>query len=409
MKHEQSRVLASLVVGLALAGLPHVFGADDPVVKPEQAVESNGPAPYRIMGGETVKLIVPAAVGESLVETIFDDGLVSLPTGSTINVRGKTLAEAQALINKRLAEDSSLRQVSAVLVVTQFPPRKIYINGDVKVPQALTVLPGTETSLTAVLTAVGGAMPQADLSRVNIVRTTPEGKREATVVDATRFGTPGNTDLGPVLQAGDVVTVPRGSVYVLAGEVTKPGIVNRNELFLSPGESPRISRVLFASGGLRASANRRTLRIIRRSKSGQQTIIPVDLEAAIQPINPTYLASADGATVDSKDSKNVLDNDPVLQDGDMIVAGGTGGVIVLGKVRAPGLYPITGGKLKLSHAIAQAGGFAEFAKTSGVTVTHAGSHSSMKVDVGSIIKDGQMDRDVDLEDGDVVFVGGGVL
>lgn len=406
MKHQQSRVLASLVVGLALTGLPHAFGADDAPVKAESVPVSNDPAPYRIMGGETVKLIVPAAVGESLVETIFDDGLVSLPTGSTINVRGKTLAEAQALINKKLAEDSSLRQVSAVLVVTQFPPRKIYINGDVKLPQALTLLPGAETSLAAVLTAVGGAMPQADLARVNIVRTTADGKREATVVDATRFGTPGNSDLGPVLMAGDVVTVPRGSVYVLAGEVTRPGVVNRNELFLAPGESPRISRVLFASGGLRAGANRRTLRIIRRNKSGQQTIIPVDLEAAIQPVNPTYLASADGGAADAK---NVVDNDPVLQDGDMIVAGGTGGVIVLGKVRAPGLYPITGGKLRLSHAIAQAGGFAEFAKTSSVTVTHADSHSSVKVDVGSIIKDGQMDRDVDLEDGDVVFVGGGVL
>jgi protein involved in polysaccharide export with SLBB domain len=93
----------------------------------------------------------------------------------------------------------------------------------------------------------------------------------------------------------------------------------------------------------------------------------------------------------------------------MIVAGGTGGVSVLGKVRAPGLYPLPGGTLKLSHAIAQAGGFAEFAKSSNVMVTRAASHTTEKVDVGAIIKNGQIDLDVDLEDGDVVYVGGGVL
>jgi protein involved in polysaccharide export with SLBB domain len=409
MKTEKKYLIGSLVVVLALGALTSLRAADDPAkadTAPIPVTASNDPAPYRISGGETVRLIVPATVGESLVETIYDDGLVSLPTGSVVNVRGKTLVEAQGLINKKLAEDSSLRQVSAVLVITQFPPRRIYINGDVRTPQALTIAPGTDTNLAAVLTAVGGALPQADLSRVNVVRTTTDGKRQANVVDASRFGTPGSTDLGPVLQPGDIVTVPRGSVYVLAGEVVRPGIVNRNDLFLGNGDSPRVSRVLFAAGGLRPGANRHSLKIIRRTKSGQQSVIPVDLEAAVAPVNPTYVASNDGPAAETKVT---VENDPILQDGDMIVAGSTGGVIVLGKVRTPGLYPMSGGRLKLSHVIAQAGGFAEFAKTSGVTVTRAATHTSVKVDVGSIIKEGAIDRDVDLEDGDVVYVGGGVL
>ena len=70
---------------------------------------------------------------------------------------------------------------------------------------------------------------------------------------------------------------------------------------------------------------------------------------------------------------------------------------------------LSGGSMKLSRVIAQAGGFAEFAKSSSVTVTRAGSHQSIKVDVGAIVKDGQMEKDIDLEDGDIVYVGGGML
>ena len=368
----------------------------------------NGPAPYRIQGGETVKLIVPAAVGESLLQTIYDDGLICLPTGSTLNIRGKTISEAQQMIKDKIATDSALRQVFAVLVVTQFPPRRIYINGEVKYPQALPVAPGSDLSLAAILTAAGALLPQADLSRVNVVHTNADGKRVATVVDASRLGRPGNSDLGPTLQAGDIVTVPRGAVYVLAGEVARPGTVTRSDLLLAPGEQPRLSRVLFSTGGLRNGANRRSVRIIRQGADGNQSVINVDLEAALSSHSTTFVASNDKNAPEA--AKFAVDSDPILQDGDMIVAGGgTGGVIVPGNVRAPGLYPLPAGTTKLSHVIAQAGGFAEFAKTSAVTVTHAGSHTSEKVDVGAIIKDGAISLDVDLEDGDVVYVGGGVM
>jgi protein involved in polysaccharide export with SLBB domain len=331
--------------------------------------------------------------------------MISLPTGSTVNIRGKTIVEAQNLITKKLSEDSSLRQVYAVLVITQFPPRKVFINGEVKSPQALPIAPGTDMSMASLLTAAGGVLPQADLTRVNVVRTLPNGTRQAQVVDASKFGLPGNNDLGPTLEAGDVVTVPRGAVFILAGEVFKPGVVTRNDVSIASGELPRASRVLYATGGLRPGANRKLIHIIRNAEHGRQTILNVDLD----------LAGTSSSTVDVssdppvKAPKSGNDPDPVLQDGDMVVAGSTGGVIVMGKVRTPGLFPMTAGTTKLSRVIAQAGGFAEFAKSSSVTVTRAGTHQSIKVDVGAIIKDGQLDRDIDLEDGDIVYVGGGVL
>src|SRR5690242_17138299 len=104
MKTEKKYLIGSLVVVLALGALTSLRAADEPVKAdpaPIPVTAANDPAPYRISGGETVRLIVPATVGESLVETIYDDGLVSLPTGSVVNVRGKTLVEAQNLINKK--------------------------------------------------------------------------------------------------------------------------------------------------------------------------------------------------------------------------------------------------------------------------------------------------------------------
>src|SRR6185295_10082248 len=97
-----------------------------------------------------------------------------------------------------------------------------------------------------------------------------------------------------------------------------------------------------------------------------------------------------------------IDLDPVLQDGDIVVVSATGGVPVLGKVRLPSVVPIGGQSIKLSRVIAMAGGFAEYAKTSAVTVLKGGN-APMQYDM-SKMQNGQF-QDPDLEDGDVVVVG----
>ncbi|HEY3319165.1 MAG TPA: SLBB domain-containing protein [Planctomycetota bacterium] len=358
------------------------------------AVAQEAADAYRFRGGERVKLFVPAAVGESIEQLVLADGWISLPTGNTINLKGKTLTEAQKLINEELTKQSPARQIYAALALLEIPPHKVYVDGEIKKPQAIVVPPGSSLSLAGALAAAEGLLPDADPTQIEIVQTTLEGKAVSVTFNASRFSMPGNTDLGPLLQPGAVVTIPRGDVFIVAGEVAKGGSFSRRELGIPFGQPATLTRVLFGSGGLKAAANRRDVRIIRTAKDGSREVLSVNLDISTRATKEQRPSAPEGPAA----------VDPILQNGDIVVASSAGGVSVLGRVRAPGVYPLQGDKMKLTRALALAGGFADFAKQSAVTVIRAAEpNKPQRVDVSVIAKEGTA-QDLDLEDGDLVIV-----
>jgi polysaccharide export outer membrane protein len=373
-------------------------------------------AAFRFRGGEKIKIFVPATVGDSFEQIVTSDGMVMLPTGGAVCIMGKTIVEAQSIIKEQLEKESGARRVYAAIAITDIPVRKVYIGGEVRSPTALPLAEGMSLTLAAALAASGGPTGNADLSKVSIVRTAG-GKRKVISVDASGIGRPGNPDVGPELEPGDVVIVPMGDVFILAGEVNKPGAFNRRDLFLEPDEPARISRVLFAGGGLKPNANRKDIRIIRTLQDGSKKVIRVNLDASLgsEERAPTQTSggntkgaaeAARSAATEERATEAAPDADPVLLSGDIVLAGGSGGVAVLGKVRMPGVFPLVGETLKLSRAIAMAGGFAEFAKTSSVVVIRASApRQPIRIDINEITKEGNLDKDLDLGDGDLVFVG----
>jgi protein involved in polysaccharide export with SLBB domain len=366
-------------VGLALGGEP-----------------ASGPAaaPFRFEGGERIKIVVPKEVGETLEQLVTGDGFVMLPTGGPpVNIKGKTMAEAHLAVAEQIAQRSGAKRPAAAIALLEAPMRSIYVGGEVRTPQAVAIAPGTTLSLAAVLASAGGATADGDLARVGVTQRDADGKLQTVQADASQLGAPGAASHGPLLHPGAVVTVPRGDSFVLAGEVLKPGTYTRRELSLRPGEQAWLTRVLFAGGGLKPAASRKDLRVIRTQPDGTREVLTVNLDAAIR-------AAAKGS-----DEKDRAAADVVMLNGDILLAGAAGGVTVLGKVKQPGVYPMTGDKMKLSQAIALAGGFTEFAKTSSITVVHANAPKQpVRVDIGAITREGDLDKDVDLEDGDLVFV-----
>lgn len=363
--------------------------------------------PYRFSGGERVKLIVPAAVGEPIEQLVSVDGWVSLQTGGTVNIRGKTIVEAQTLISETLEKQSGAKRVYAALALLDLPSQKVFVSGEVKTPQAITVPSGSSLSLAAALASAGGPTPEADLTRVSIVQD-EGGVPKSTTVDASRIGQE-TGNLGPQLKPDAVISVPRGDIFILAGEVVKPGSYNRRELSIRSGEPASLTRVLFGGGGLKPTANRRDVRLIRTGKDGAREVFSINLDAATRPSDKKKADDGKKAEAVNNDKDDSLDEkrlvDPVLQNGDIVLASSAGGVAVLGRVRQPGVYPLGGETLKLTRLLAMAGGFADFAKTSSVIIIRASAPKTpIRIDVGAISKEGAGEKDVELEDGDLVIV-----
>jgi protein involved in polysaccharide export with SLBB domain len=101
------------------------------------------------------------------------------------------------------------------------------------------------------------------------------------------------------------------------------------------------------------------------------------------------------------------DQEPVrIEAGDRIfVRFGSGGkVIVSGKVKSPGVLPMSDG-LTAIEAINRAGGLAEFGSLKGVRVVREGKTGSevLTLDLTAVLE-GDRSQDVELADGDIVIV-----
>jgi len=88
-----------------------------------------------------------------------------------------------------------------------------------------------------------------------------------------------------------------------------------------------------------------------------------------------------------------------------------GSVYLFGELRSPGSQPIPSGEsLTLAKAIIRSGGFTDFADKRRVKVTretvHTGgsTNQTFSVDVGRVLQHGQLQHDLKLEPGDIIYV-----
>jgi len=93
-------------------------------------------APFRFLGGEKIRLIVPKAIGDPIEQLVSDDGYIALPIGGAVNIRGKTIPEAQEVVTEALnKEGNSATRVFGAIAILEVPPRRVYVGGEVKLPR----------------------------------------------------------------------------------------------------------------------------------------------------------------------------------------------------------------------------------------------------------------------------------
>jgi len=194
------------------------------------------------------------------VVTVNSAGSIVFPPVGEIQAGGLTAKQ----LGDRLADKITayLRQTATVTVtVRDYLSHSIYVSGAVARPARI----GFERipSVPDVITAAGGALTNADLSRVEVVH--QEGdQRHTLTVDVASVLRDGSVQNLPRLKPGDSVVVPSMQAGASAasvdgvsvvGEVARPGIypaVGGQDLWV----------ILASAGGPTAHANLRDVRIV---------------------------------------------------------------------------------------------------------------------------------------------------
>jgi protein involved in polysaccharide export with SLBB domain len=347
---------------------------------------------FRFQGGESVTILLDTDKDKdreagSQQQLVSSDGFVSSLSFGTVNLFGKTILEATETIREAIKKKTGRLNPEVSILIHALPthtseePRTVFVLGEVKTPRAIQLPREMPYRLAMLLSEVGGPAVEADLTRVKVLRETG-GKISAQEVDCTRFARTGQESLGPLLQPGDVVIVERSETITVSGEVVKPGLVNRQSANLSAGAPFYLSRALLAAGGVKASGDKKQIRLIRIRETGERA-------------TSTYVL---------EDGK--IANDPVLQSGDVVEVPLGEGILVLGGVTSPGIYYDLGGSpMTLSRLVALAGGPTAKAKTGVVLVVRKRNPGApVPVNLKAVIEEGKLGEDVRLEAGDMVFI-----
>lgn len=227
-----------------------------------------GPS-YVVGPGDSLSIDLWGGVSQRLPRTVDREGRVTLPEVGPVLISGRTLGEAQEIVQRALR--TQFRDVSADVSLLRLRSVRVYVVGDVTSPGAYDVS-SLSTPLNALFVA-GGVTPQGSLRRLQHYR----GKQLVEEVDAYDLLLHGIRGDLQRLENGDSLMVPPlGPVVTVEGMVRRPAVYElRNEKTLLD--------VLDLSGGILPAAALRHIEVQRLVAHEKRTMLSVEISDTSDP------------------------------------------------------------------------------------------------------------------------------
>jgi polysaccharide biosynthesis/export protein len=137
---------------------------------------------------------------------ITQEYTITLPLVGTIDLRGRTVRQAEEII-RSLYDKDYLVNPQVNLTVLEYTQRTVQVVGAVNNPGAVVFPPEQKMGLIEAIARAGGQSRIADLKRVRLTRTNADGKAENRIINVDDM-MKGASDEQYLLHKGDVVFVP---------------------------------------------------------------------------------------------------------------------------------------------------------------------------------------------------------
>ncbi|MGG6293747.1 polysaccharide biosynthesis/export family protein [Leptolyngbya sp. AN02str] len=217
---------------------------------------------------------------------------------------------------------------------------------------------------------------------------------------------------------------PRPIEIGVVGEVNRPGAYTVNR---DGAQFPSITQLLETAGGVRQSADLRRIQVRRPQRPGVETIIAVDLWQFLRTGDLQHnfsLRDGDTVVVPPAETINLAEAAQIASTS-FAPAGAPINIAIVGQVFRPGTYTVSGnartaqagvpggldqgGGLAptVTRAIQVAGGIMPDADIRQVQIrrtTRAGTEQVLTVSLWELLKAGDLNQDVILQEGDTVVV-----
>ncbi len=265
-----------------------IFGADRAVAG--SAGEAPVAGDYQVGAEDLLEISVFELPDLSRTVRVAGDGSITLPLVGAVQVSGMTHRAIEERL-RDLLQTRYLEEPQVSVFVKEHRSKRISVIGAVQGPGTFE-MPGIRNLLQAI-SAAGGLTREAGRA-LFILRPLPDGTQQRMEVDLQELMIRGNPELNIDLLPGDVINVPvdRPLQIYVNGAVKTPGRIEaKSSLPLS------LLQAVTQAGGATNRANERAVVILRRDPNGV-------------PIRTAH---------DLKDIKRGKAEDPILQDGDIVV------------------------------------------------------------------------------------------
>jgi polysaccharide export outer membrane protein len=308
---------------------------------------------------------------------VGEDGAVAFPLLGRVPAGGLTTKQLAARLAELLEKDY-LVNPQVLVSVKEYLSKKVHVFGEAERP-GLVYLTGP-TTLFEVLSKAGGLSKTAGKQLIlvrNHRSSTAAGLGNGSAILRLSLEKiqVGDTSENIVLQDEDTIFVPRARAFFVLGEVRNAGTFPLERTIT-------VLEAVNLAGGFTDKAAPGLVKLIRQQTEGAQETLSLDLSGAVP-----------------------RDRGVILQEGDTLIVARGNTFFVLGEVKSPGVY-LLGRETNILEGITIAGGFTEKAAPGRTRVirTMGSGQQVIYVDMNDVIKRGQRDKAIPLQENDVVVV-----
>ncbi|MBC7368299.1 MAG: polysaccharide export protein [Undibacterium sp.] len=186
----------------ATATMTHTAVAAEQSSQPKLDVRAN----YVLQPSDVIKVQVFQEDDLTREMRLSQESTISLPMINTVNLKGKTLAEAQELI-RSLYDRDYLVNPQVTIIILDYSKRSVNVLGSVNTPGVILFPQETGLTLLDAIARAGGFSRLADKKRVRLTRVTADGDTKNYTINADEI-MQGATSESWVLLKDDVISVP---------------------------------------------------------------------------------------------------------------------------------------------------------------------------------------------------------
>lgn len=167
---------------------------------------------YTIALTDRLRITVFQEEDLSTIARVDSKGCVNLPLVGEVEVVGKSVSEAQKIIETAYREGRYLRNPQVTINIEEYAPREVSIQGMVRNPGRYPLPIEANMTVLELVTKAGGLTDTAKGTAITVTRISVDGKKTVFTVDVESLikgkDRAKATDNSLLLQPGDIVYVP---------------------------------------------------------------------------------------------------------------------------------------------------------------------------------------------------------